>query len=236
MASNRSRRKPHGPGHLGPTPTPCPGPRATVGLVVETEGAQEVREEDPADNPSRPRIAVGVTLVADPTAHEAAVVPRDQVAARAYEIWVRNGRPEGTADRDWLQAEAELRAEHAAGPGSAPLGKETPQVRGRGAGQAAGSGPVRQTPTARTGAGHLPRGSSPATATRATVRLSGNVRHVTRSEWLGALPVDAGGNIERSVDLPEEVYQTIERAIAAGSSEGIVFLDGQRRVDWLLDR
>jgi hypothetical protein len=48
--------------------------------------------------------------------------------------------------------------------------------------------------------------------------------------------VDTEGHIERSVDLPEEVYRTIERAIAAGSAEGIVFLDGQRRVAWFLDR
>jgi hypothetical protein len=38
-------------------------------------------------------------------------VPPEKIAQRAYEIWVRKGRPAGTADQDWLQAEAELRAE-----------------------------------------------------------------------------------------------------------------------------
>jgi hypothetical protein len=38
-------------------------------------------------------------------------VPRERVAERAFEIWVRKGRPVGTADQDWAQAEAELRAE-----------------------------------------------------------------------------------------------------------------------------
>ena len=33
------------------------------------------------------------------------------VGQRAFEIWVRNGRPLGTASADWLQAETELRAE-----------------------------------------------------------------------------------------------------------------------------
>jgi hypothetical protein len=209
----------------------------TVGLVVDPEGAQPIQEQEPAGGSGRPRVSVGVALVADPAAHEAVEVPRDRVAVRAYEIWVRNGRPEGTADRDWLQAEAELRAEHAAGPGPAAPGREAAQVRSRGAGPAPGERPVRQPPMARIGAGRSSRGSSPAApAAGATVRLSGNVRHATRSEWLGAPPVDTEGHIERSVDLPEEVYQTIERAIAAGSAEGIVFLDGQRRVDWFLDR
>src|SRR5262245_16595235 len=33
----------------------------------------------------------------------------DVIAARAYEKWVRKGRPPGTALQDWLEAEAELK-------------------------------------------------------------------------------------------------------------------------------
>lgn len=33
----------------------------------------------------------------------------DRVAALAYEIWTQRGRPDGTAEEDWLRAEAELR-------------------------------------------------------------------------------------------------------------------------------
>lgn len=35
----------------------------------------------------------------------------EDIAVRAYDLWERNGRPEGTADSDWLQAETELKAE-----------------------------------------------------------------------------------------------------------------------------
>jgi hypothetical protein len=34
-----------------------------------------------------------------------------RVQERAYEIWVRTGRPEGEAMEHWLQAEAETAAE-----------------------------------------------------------------------------------------------------------------------------
>lgn len=38
-------------------------------------------------------------------------IPREKVAQRALEIWIRKGRPAGTSEQDWVQAEAELRAE-----------------------------------------------------------------------------------------------------------------------------
>ena len=44
--------------------------------------------------------------------------PADKIAARAYEIWVRNGQPDGRDQQNWLDAEAELRAEFAADPGA----------------------------------------------------------------------------------------------------------------------
>ena len=47
-------------------------------------------------------------------------VPREKVAARAYEIWLRKGKPPGTEVQNWLEAEAELRAELAAKPGPLP--------------------------------------------------------------------------------------------------------------------
>lgn len=54
------------------------------------------------------------------TPTESGGIPRDKVAERAYEIWVRNGRPTGTAERDWQQALRELAAEVAAPPVAAP--------------------------------------------------------------------------------------------------------------------
>ncbi|MGV3662282.1 MAG: DUF2934 domain-containing protein [Prosthecobacter sp.] len=32
----------------------------------------------------------------------------DQIAARAYQIWLENGRPEGRDEENWLQAQREL--------------------------------------------------------------------------------------------------------------------------------
>jgi hypothetical protein len=40
-------------------------------------------------------------------------ISSERIGQRAFEIWVRNGRPLGTASQDWQQAEAELRAERA---------------------------------------------------------------------------------------------------------------------------
>lgn len=38
-------------------------------------------------------------------------LPHEQIAMRAYEKWVKRGRPAGTDVQDWMEAEAELRAE-----------------------------------------------------------------------------------------------------------------------------
>jgi len=38
-------------------------------------------------------------------------IPSEKIAARAYQKWCERGRPDGSAERDWLEAEAELRTE-----------------------------------------------------------------------------------------------------------------------------
>ena len=38
-------------------------------------------------------------------------VPREKIAMRAYEKWVKRGKPNGTDLQDWVEAETELRAE-----------------------------------------------------------------------------------------------------------------------------
>jgi hypothetical protein len=62
---------------------------------------------------------------AEPTPAPAAVpsvhIPHDKIEARAYEIWVRKGKPHGQDLQNWAEAEAELRAEFAAQPDSEPL-------------------------------------------------------------------------------------------------------------------
>ena len=38
-------------------------------------------------------------------------VPHEKIAMRAYEKWVKRGRPHGSDVQDWVEAENELRAE-----------------------------------------------------------------------------------------------------------------------------
>ena len=69
---------------------------------------------------ARPEVAPPETLFDLPAPPAAAVVsearpparlPAEKVAARAAEIWHRKGRPHGQDEQNWLEAEAELRAE-----------------------------------------------------------------------------------------------------------------------------
>ncbi len=50
------------------------------------------------------------TATQPPTA-TAPPVPRERIAMRAYERWVGRGCPAGTDVQDWIEAEAELKAE-----------------------------------------------------------------------------------------------------------------------------
>ena len=42
-------------------------------------------------------------------------VPHEKIAMRAYEKWVKKGRPHGSHEQDWVEAETELKAEQARG-------------------------------------------------------------------------------------------------------------------------
>jgi Protein of unknown function (DUF2934) len=44
-------------------------------------------------------------------------VPHEKIAMRAYEKWVKRGRPQGSDMHDWIEAENELKAEYARGGG-----------------------------------------------------------------------------------------------------------------------
>ena len=55
--------------------------------------------------------------------HPILKIPHERIAMRAYEKWVKRGRPVGSPEQDWMEAEAELRAEfnrNNAGPLTAP--------------------------------------------------------------------------------------------------------------------
>ena len=46
---------------------------------------------------------------AQPASH--VQIPHEKIAMRAYEKWCKRGRPHGTHQQDWTEAEAELRNE-----------------------------------------------------------------------------------------------------------------------------
>lgn len=64
-------------------------------------------------------------------------IPFAEIRARAYELWDRNHRPEGSEITFWLLAERELRAERAAQEPTDP----DPMISGR---DSAAEGPSRK--------------------------------------------------------------------------------------------
>jgi hypothetical protein len=61
-----------------------------------------------------------VTPPAGPQTAPPVKIPHDKIAMRAYEKWVKRGRPHGTDLQDWVEAETELKAEFARGTGMHP--------------------------------------------------------------------------------------------------------------------
>lgn len=48
---------------------------------------------------------------AQPTNMMPLMIPQEKIAMRAYEKWIKRGRPMGTEMQDWLEAESELKTE-----------------------------------------------------------------------------------------------------------------------------
>jgi hypothetical protein len=69
----------------------------------------------------------------------------------------------------------------------------------------------------------------------ATVRISGNWRNPNKMEWGGALEIDETGQIDRGLEIPEEVYLAIEEAIQGGNVEGNIHVEDGPRFHWVLD-
>lgn len=57
-------------------------------------------------------------------------IPHEKIAMRAFQKWEKRGRPGGTSMQDWLEAEAELRAEIARGMTGTPQA-QAPQAQTR---------------------------------------------------------------------------------------------------------
>jgi hypothetical protein len=79
-------------------------PQPTQQATKPSDAATETRRDDPAATTRAAAPAAPVTF------------PPEKIAARAYEIWVRKGKPHGAELQNWLDAEVELRAEFAANP------------------------------------------------------------------------------------------------------------------------
>jgi hypothetical protein len=52
-----------------------------------------------------------------------AKIPHERIAMRAYEKWVQRGRPHGSDQKDWIEAEAELLKEAARGATATPTAR-----------------------------------------------------------------------------------------------------------------
>jgi hypothetical protein len=63
----------------------------------------------PVAKPVSPGQATTPTSPSSPTG----AIPREKIAMRAYEKWMKGGCQHGSDRQHWLEAEAELRAEHA---------------------------------------------------------------------------------------------------------------------------
>jgi hypothetical protein len=59
------------------------------------------------------------TPVKTPTAAGATSIPQEKIAQRAYEKWLKRGCSHGSDQQDWIDAEAELRAEASSKQGAA---------------------------------------------------------------------------------------------------------------------
>ncbi|HWE40195.1 MAG TPA: DUF2934 domain-containing protein [Isosphaeraceae bacterium] len=63
---------------------------------------------------ARPKAPADAPVEEDPAAlgvNAAAEITPEQIAVRAYEIWLGNCKPDGTETQDWLEAERQLHAQ-----------------------------------------------------------------------------------------------------------------------------
>lgn len=64
-----------------------------------------------------------------PTSAPMLKIPHERIATRAYEKWIKKGRPCGSAEKDWYEAEVELRAEVSRGATGMPMQGQQPARR-----------------------------------------------------------------------------------------------------------
>ncbi len=77
------------------------------------------------------RATSSTTSVSPQQQHNSMGLPREKIAMRAYEKWCKRGRQHGTDKQDWIEAEAELKAELARNGNSQTSGMQTGQTQNR---------------------------------------------------------------------------------------------------------
>jgi hypothetical protein len=81
------------------TQDPAEGSREVIDRELERQGQREKRKANHVP---------GVEVSGQPQGGAADRRKREErIRARAYQIWEENGRPEGSAEKFWLQAEQE---------------------------------------------------------------------------------------------------------------------------------
>lgn len=93
------------------TATKAPSATTTRTRAVKKTTAKEmapspVAPDAPVPSEDRAPVAAMVPMVKMPVA-----VTHEAIAKRAYELWCDKGYPHGTHEQNWLEAEAQLRAE-----------------------------------------------------------------------------------------------------------------------------
>ena len=91
----------------------------------------------PSDRDGKSTTASAVDQAHYPEQHEVenfgseadALPSRDQIAAKAFELWQARGCPQGSAERDWLDAEAELQLQAASSDRVQNIAARSPAAR-----------------------------------------------------------------------------------------------------------
>jgi hypothetical protein len=86
--------------------TPKVPAKKTAKLTPATPVSVPVISSKPASKPSKPR---GKTAAR--SSAPAVALTHEQIAARAYAVWLAKGQPQGQDEQNWRDAEAELKRE-----------------------------------------------------------------------------------------------------------------------------
>ena len=96
---------------------PTPGAKPTAPTAAKPVTAGQPMPGTPGQRPAMPTQPMTTPTASTATMNNPTfcVTPsQQQIAQRAYERWIKRGRPHGSHMQDWFEAEAELKREIAA--------------------------------------------------------------------------------------------------------------------------